>query len=111
MTARDRIASELFRTHGRGIDLDVVNEVLANEDGDGKPGRWRLPKHLKPTNFKAPCLSGKTRHKTKKHALSSRNRVIKSGQADFIRIYKCRLCGDFHLTSQADKRKSKGVVQ
>lgn len=47
-----------------------------------------------------PCITGKTRHKTRKRALSSQHAVLRNGSASFITVYKCPFCHDFHLTSR-----------
>jgi hypothetical protein len=43
---------------------------------------------------------------SRKQALTQANTLIKQGIAKYVRPYKCRTCGYFHLTSQASRFSS-----
>jgi hypothetical protein len=40
---------------------------------------------------------------SRKQALTQANTLLKQGFAEYVRAYKCRTCGSFHLTSQAPR--------
>jgi hypothetical protein len=40
---------------------------------------------------------------SRKQALTQANTLLKQGFTEYVRAYKCRICGYFHLTSQAPR--------